>query len=144
MAERLGTYYPDQVALIACGILVSGYASGTFITVERTEDSFKLQKGADGEGVRTRTNNRSGTITFTLLQSSLTNILLSALMTLDETSAGGDGILPSLLKDNSGTTLAKAEESWLTKPSNIEYADDGTNREWVITCNALDTVVGGN
>jgi hypothetical protein len=140
----LGTYQPDQVALIAVGVPITGYAPGTFITAERNEDSFALSVGADGDACRTRTNNLSGRITFTLLQSSASNILLSAIANTDERSPAGDGILPSTVKDNSGTTLLTAENSWIVKPANVEYSNETTNREWVVETNELNMLVGGN
>lgn len=140
----LGTYQPDQVALIAVGVPVTGFAPGTFITAERNEDSFSLSVGSDGDACRTRTNNLSGRITFTLLQSSASNILLSAIANTDERSPAGDGILPSTVKDNSGTTLLLAENSWIVKPANVEYSNEATNREWVVETNELNMVVGGN
>jgi hypothetical protein len=140
----LGTYDPAQVALIAVGVPVTGFAPGTFIVAERNEDSFNLTIGSDGEGCRTRTNNKSGRITFTLQQSSVTNVLLSAALLLDENTPAGDGILPSGVKDNTGTTLVFAELSWLVKPSNVEYSNEATTREWIIETDNLQMGVGGN
>jgi hypothetical protein len=140
----LGTYRPDQVALIAVGVPVTGFAPGTFITAERNEDSFTLSVGSDGDACRTRTNNLSGRITFTLLQSSASNILLSAIANTDERSPAGDGILPSTVKDNSGTTLLTATKSWIVKPASVEYSNEATNREWVVETHELNMLVGGN
>jgi hypothetical protein len=140
----LGTYSADQVALIAVGVPISGYAPGTFITVERNEDSFSLSVGSDGDACRSRTKNFSGKITFTLLQSSNSNLLLSALANADERSPLGDSIAPSTIKDLTGTTLVTAEKSWLVKPANVEYSNEITNREWVVETNELNMLIGGN
>lgn len=140
----LGTYYPDQVSLQACGIPISGFAPGTFITVEYNEDAFTLQIGSDGEGCRTRSNNRSGKITFTLQQSSIANLALSALHNVDRRTPAGDGIAPSLIKDNSGTTVISAEKSWILKMANVEFSNETTGREWVIETDDLNVLVGGN
>lgn len=144
----LGKYDPSQVALIAVGVPVTGYAPGTFIVAERNEDSFNLTIGSDGEGCRTRTNNRSGRITFTLQQSSITNQLLSTALNLDENTPAGDGIAPSLIKDNTGLptaqTFVNAPESWLVKPANVEYSNEATTREWIVETDNLIMNVGGN
>jgi hypothetical protein len=140
---KLGTYLPDQVAFIACGIPITGFAAGSFITVERNEDSFEFTPGAwPGSGCRSRKNNFSGRFTFTLLQSSADNLKLSALIALDE--ATGNGIAPTTLKDNSGTSLYAAAESWIVKPANGENGTEVTNREWIVESNLVAMGVGGN
>ena len=144
----LGNYLPDKVALVAVGIPVTGFAPGTFISVERNEDGFSLQVGSGKESCRTRTNNVSGRITFTLLQSSAVNLLLSAAHNVDMNSPAGDGIAPSLLNDLSGipgaNTIIAAEKSWIVKMPTVEFANEGGTREWVIETDDLNTSVGGN
>jgi hypothetical protein len=140
----LGTYVPDEVSLIAVGIPITGFAPGTFISVEQNEDAFSLQVGSSGEACRTRTNNLSSRITFTLLQSSNDNLLLSAVFNSDQLSPAGDGILPTLIKDNSGTTVIGAEKSWIVRMPTVEFANEGGTREWVIETDRINAVVGGN
>lgn len=136
------TYNPADVVCIVSGIKVEGYADGTFITAARDNPSFTNGSGADGEGWRAKTNDKIGTITLTLLQTSLSNDALSALIALDE--ASGDGVGPFLLKDNSGRTLIQAETCWLEKPADSEFAREVTNREWVIKTDSLNPFIGGN
>jgi len=80
----LKTYDPAQVTIIFAGIPISGFAEGTFVSVERNEDSWALQVGADGEATRAKSNNKSGRVTLTLIQSSFSNDALSAVMAVDE------------------------------------------------------------
>jgi len=136
------TYNPADVTLIFAGIPIEGIADGTFINVARDNPSYNKNIGSDGEGVRAKSNDKSGTITLTLMQSSLSNDALSALSILDE--ASGDGVGPFLMKDNSGRTLCAAETCWLQKPSDVEFAREATTREWVFETDLLDMFVGGN
>ncbi len=140
----LHTYDPSQVTIIFAGVPVSGFGEGTFVSVERNEDSFALQVGADGEATRAKSNNRSGTVTVTLIQSSIVNDAFSALVALDENSPGGDGIGPLLIKDLSGRTLVAAETAWIRKPATVEFAREATEREWVIETDRLNIFAGGN
>ena len=55
-------YDPAQVDVIVAGILIEGYAAGTFVTVSRNSDTWKLKKGADGEGARAKSNDKSGLV----------------------------------------------------------------------------------
>ena len=62
----LKTYDPKQISVIVGGAIISGFADGEFVTTERNEDAFTLNVGADGEGGRVKSNNKSGRITLTL------------------------------------------------------------------------------
>jgi len=136
------TYDPAQVNIIFAGIPIEGYADGTFITVARDNPSWNSVVGSDGEGARAKSNDKSGTITITLMQSSIANDALSALSIVDEQS--NDGIGPFLIKDLSGRTLCAAETAWIEKPADAEFAREISNREWVIKTDALDMFSGGN
>ena len=136
------SYNAAEVSIIFAGIPLEGFADGTFVTAARNNDSFALTVGSDGEGARSKSNDKSGIVTLTLMQSSLSNDLLSAQALLDELS--GDGIAPLLIKDLSGTTLVAAETAWIRKPSDVEFSKEITTREWIIETNALDIFVGGN
>ncbi len=135
-------YDPNQITMVFAGILVTGYAEGTFITAERNEDGYELSVGAGGDVTRVRNNNRSGRVTLTLQAESPSNDLLSAQAILDEALlAAGLGVL--LVKDLNGTTVLEAEAAWIMKFANMENADTGGNREWIIECAELEMFVGG-
>ena len=136
------TYNPASVAVIVAGIPVGGFADGTFITAARDNPAFTNGSGADGEGWRAKSNDKTGTVTMTLLQTSLSNDALSALAALDE--ASGDGVGPLLIKDNSGRTLLAAQTCWIEKVADSEFARDVTNREWVIKTDSINVFVGGH
>lgn len=138
----LTTYDPKNVSVIIGGKIMSGFADGTFVTVERNEQAFNLKVGVDGEGTRAKSNNKSGKITIVLMQSSPSNDDLSAIAAADELT--GAGIVPSLVKDNSGTSLATALTSWVQKYSNNEYGKEVTTRTWIMETDELQTFVGGN
>lgn len=138
----LRTYDPKEVSIIAGGEIVQGYADGTFISIERDEDTWALQIGADGEGARSKSNNRSGTITLTLQQTSASNAILNALAQADELSNGG--VFSVLVRDNNGGSLAAAETAWIQKPSNQEYGREAGEREWVIRTDNLSLATLGN
>jgi hypothetical protein len=138
------TYNPADVTLSVGGKQISGYANGTFLKIERDEDSWAKDTGADGETCRTKSNNRGGKITFTLMQSSASNQVLSALAALDEISGGG--AVPVMVRDNSpgGKSLYFCEQGWILKPANSEFSKSATTREWVIDTGNLIVNVGGN
>ncbi len=136
------TYDPASLSIIFAGIPFEGFADGTIVTVARENPSFTMVTGSDGEGARAKSNDKSGTITVTLLQTSATNALLSELARLDELN--GTGIAPIMVKDVSGTSVFQAETAWIEKPADAEFAREITNREWVFKTDNLDMLVGGN
>lgn len=140
----LKTYDSKSVMMVFAGIPITGLAEDTFVNVVRNEESFALMVGADGEGARAKTNNRSGRVTFTVMQTSDCNDQLSALHILDENSSNGDGIGPLLIKDNSGRTLITAEKAWIVKTPDAALGKNIQTREWVIESHALVMALGGN
>jgi len=140
----LGVYDPADVLFVFAGIPISGYADGTFVTAERNNDSFNLNVGSNGDATRAKSNDKSGVVTFTLIQSSASNAALSAILAIDENTPSGDGIGPILIKDGQGDTLIAAETAWLRKPANVTYAREAETREWVLETDNLQMFVGGS
>lgn len=136
------TYDPAQVLITFNGFNISGIADGTFVQVARNEDAFTLQVGSGGEGVRSKSNNKSGTVTLTLIQSSDSNEILSGFAAADELSNSGSG--PLMIKDNSGNSLYMAESAWVKKVADSEFAKEAGSREWVLETDILNSFVGSN
>lgn len=135
-------YDPARVVVTFKGIPIRGYMDGTFVSVERDEDSFEKAVGAAGDVTRVRNRNRAGRATLTLQQSSPTNDQLSATVLLDEQTGLGYG--PLMIKDLNGTTLASAAIAWLVRPASVSFADGAEGREWMIDCAELTLAVGGS
>lgn len=142
MAVR--TYDPSAVSMFFGEILMQGFAQDAAITVEHDEDDWTLVTGVDGEGTRSKTSQRSATITVALMQSSETNALLSAARTADIAAPGGIGGKPLLIKDNSGTSLYSAQSCWIQKAPTAELNREATTREWVFRTDNLVAFHGGN
>ena len=136
------TYDPKQVAVIIGTRAASGYAEGSFVKVERNNDAFALMVGADGEATRAKSADKSGKITITLLASSDYNDYLSELALADELTGGG--IVPALIKDNSGRSLHTSATCWVMKMPTNDFAKDNGTREWVIETDELIMFTGGN
>lgn len=136
------TYDPKQVVLIVGGVQITGFADGTFITVRRNSDAWSLQMGVDGEGTRSKSNDKSGQIEVQLMQSSQSNGYLSNLALADELSNGG--IVPAMVKDNGGSSLHAAEQIYVKKTPDADYAREAGPRVWVLETDNLQNFIGGN
>jgi hypothetical protein len=121
---------------------MSGFADGEFVSVERTSDTFTKVSGADGIISRAKTNDRSGSLKFTIAQTSPSNDVLTGIAVLDELSNAG--VVPVLIKDNSGRSVFVSAFGWVKKPPTSEFAKDISNREWTLDLADLDVFVGGN
>jgi hypothetical protein len=138
----LKTYDAAEVSVIVGSRPLKGFAEGSFVSVERDEDSWTKHVGADGEVTRAKSNNLSGTITITLMQASEDNAFLAGLAQADEIAK--TGVVPVLIRDASGSSLHTAEEAWISKPATAEYGKEAGEREWVIHCAELITAPAGN
>lgn len=137
------TYDPASVIVTWGSLTISGFAPETFCNVERAEDAVTTTVGADGFGCHTINRNRSGTVTVTLMQSSLTNSALSRLANLDEQT--GDVSYPLVVKDiRSDATLCVAHASKIKKMPASAFGKELGTREWMFTSVKIDISVGGN
>jgi hypothetical protein len=123
------------------GIALSGYSEGTFIMVEREEDSYTKVVGSDGKVTRSKNANKSGSIALTLKASSASNDVISGFSAKDEID--GSGVFMVIVKDNSGRSIHSGK-GWIRKPANAEYAKEVSDREWTFDIANLMTFQGGN
>lgn len=131
------TFDPKQVSVIVGVRPVSGFADGTFVTATRDEDAFSKKVGADGEVARTKSNNRTGSVVVTIMQTSKDNDFFSGL------EAAGT-VVPIFIRDASGRTLVAAEEAWVKKVADVEFGKESGDRAWTFDCGDIQSFVGGN
>jgi hypothetical protein len=124
------TYDPGQVVITFGNIaLTGGFGEDSFAKFEPADKLFTAKVGASGEVVRSRSRNRMGTFTVTLMQSTIINDLLSAVAAADALT--GDGVLPFQVKDLNGTTLLTSHNAWIEDRPHSEWAKEAGEREWV-------------
>jgi hypothetical protein len=137
----LTNYVPKDVIITWGSDHVTGFADGSFVTADRSEDTWSIKVGADGEAVRVRNANKSGTIKLTLLQSSPANDVFASGHRVDERT--GQGAKTLQVKDLNGTTLCTAALAWVKKPAAAAYGKEATDREWTLETHELDIFTGG-
>lgn len=140
MAVR--TYDPKQCLVTIGGVPMGGFADGTFVSIERTSDTFTKVSGADGIVSRSKTNDKSGTLTLTLAQTSPSNDVLTGYAKLDELSNAG--IIPVTVKDISGRSTYASGFGWVKKPPTGEFGKEISDREWSLDMADLEIYTGGN
>ena len=138
----VNTYDPAEVALIVGGVPITGLADGTFLSISRDEQAYSKVTGADGTTSRAKSNNRAGTMTFTLKQTSPANDVLTGFMVADETS--NNGVVPVLVKDRLGNSVAATSAAWVQQAPDQGFSKEIEEREWVLDCGTIDIFIGGN
>lgn len=123
---------------------IKGFAEDAAISLEHDEDHWSHQVGVDGEGTRSKTSNKSATLTVSLMQSSDSNDLLSIEAGLDEIAPGGTGGKALLIKDEGGSSVYAAESAWIQRRPTAEFNRDASVREWVIRIDNLIAFHGSN
>ncbi len=129
------TYDPQRVLIILGAAPVSGFADGTYVTIEQDGESFTKKVGADGEVARTRMASRMATMALTLMATSTFNAILSALH-------AADAIFPVLVKD--GANIISSAEGWVEKPPAFERGTEVGDAQWTIALAKWVPVFGGN
>ena len=136
MSDVTTDYSAKATAVIVNGLELDGKGE-TFASFSQNEDDYTLTVGADGESVFSETNNRSGQLDVTLLQSSASNDTLSELR---NTKA----VFPVIVRDTKGRTLLSCEKGRIMKPADIEFARDAGERTWSIISGSWYQEQGGN
>lgn len=137
----LHTFDPAELSVVYGSHIVRGFSEEQ-VTVTRDNPAFEMVIGADGEATRVKSNDRSGSVTITLQQSSPSNDFLSSIALADELS--NTGLLPLLIKDNLGTSLYSAVSAYIEQIPEAAYGKTNNDRVWTIRTDNLIAFVGSN
>lgn len=132
------TYNMNEIEFSVAGIPIQGGGENDFLSIERDEDAFTKVIGADGEAVRSKTNNLGGRVMLTLRVTSPINGILQGMALIDEET--GAVVVPlNILVPANGLEIF-AEESWLLRMPNIPLGKTVGEVQWTFDCAALRQV----
>lgn len=137
----LRTFDPKEVSVILGEYIIRGF-SDDMISVVRDNPAWEMVIGSDGESTRVKSNDRSGTITITLQQSSPSNDDLSTLALADELS--NTGLRPFYMKDSLGTSIYTATTCFVEQIPEAAYGKTASDRVWILKTDNLIAFLGGN
>jgi hypothetical protein len=136
------SYNLAQVVITIGGLPLEGFGADDAVSFEPTSDLYENKVGADGEVTRSLNNDRSGTLTFTLMGTSLSNDIFNTFLQLTKAVGIGD-IFPIFIKDlRSGDTLV-AEQCWLNREADMSFGRVASEREWSCFAAKVTTSHGG-
>lgn len=124
------TYDAKDVSVIVNGIYLTGFADGTFVSYDKTEDGFAISIGAQGDTARAKVNNPLGTITVTLQQTS------PQVQMMNNLAKSGKLVEARVIHKGSNTEKVGGVQCFVMKPASGEYGSEISNREFTI--NVLD------
>lgn len=133
------SYSPKDVILTIGGYQVTGWQQ---ITITRAK-GIRTIKGIRGKHTRDISRDTSATLSFTLLQSTQANEVMSYIHETDLTE--GTGRISLILKDNSGKSVFSSDEGYITGYPTVTFTGQFENRPWEIFCQTTKSfIVGGN
>ena len=138
--SKVFCYSPKEVQLTFGSYTVTGWQS---ISITRSVDAFKPIRGIRGKHTRVRNADTSCMITIPLLQTSMSNDVLSKIHELDITN--GTGRIELTLSDLSGTSVFNSVEAYIVGYPEVVYSGEFEYRQWRIFCQTTGSyTVGGN
>lgn len=121
----MNEFDPRSVSVTVNSTIITGFADGTFIKVEKNEDNFKTYVGAQGEVSRSISADKTGKITVTLQSTSPSYIYLNSLSTQNID-------YPAYVSDlNTGITYG-GTSCRIVKPAAVEISKEITAREFTL------------
>lgn len=142
-ATDVKTYDPAQVQMNVGGSIITGFEAGTFISIVRNVNNFDWSVGPDGkEGIRTKRNDRSALVAFTLRQTSVGNLIMSNLANRDEVAS--DGVVPIQVTELGTDTRFVSGKGWIEKPADVEYSETPSGRAWQVRMAEVPFEIAGN
>lgn len=138
MAQTLRTYSPQEVVVTWSGFVqLTNFAEGTAIDVSRNVDNSQQLVGMQGDVGLTYNADKTGQLTFTIMQTGETNRILSAIQnTQDSTGTLIRGDIT--ISDPSGSYLCVARNCHIMTTPNVVLGDGQNSKEWVFYAERLD------
>ncbi len=129
--------------LLVNGIAITGFDEGDdVITLDRINDSADHKIGTDGEMTVSISADRSGLVSFRLMQTSDSNAYLSGLINGQENGA----FIPifTQFKDTRGNDLGSGTQGYIKRPAAMVRGTNANMAEWIISVERLDLLhLGG-
>ena len=120
------SYDAKDVSVIVGGVYLTGFADGTFVSYEKTEDNYAISVGAQGDPARAKVNNPLGTITVTVQQTS------PQVSYLNNLARSGKIIEARVIHKGSNTEKVGGTQCFILKEAAGEFSNEISSREFTI------------
>ena len=135
------TYDPKKIAITFRGNIITGIADGDFVEITG-DDGFEMRKGAAGDEDRINKNETGKDVNVTLMQTSISNDILSAIYESDAINNDGKG--PLQIVDLNGTSILYSAQAYIKKSPDTTKGDSLGTTVWNFRAPQATYVPGGN
>lgn len=140
-SNRTTSHNLDDWILVLGGQRITGFGDGDAIKITMLSDAWTDKAGADGEVMRSKTNDRRATLEVAVTQGSLAMAQLNALFAADEMTGAGSFAL--LLVDKRGTSRFSAADCWIVKSPDRTIGKEAADVTWMLRAGHLVATHGG-
>ena len=129
----------NNVSLLVQGQEMTGWPDGDDVIIaERLFESSEHIIGVDGAMTMFVSNDRSGTISFKLMQNSPSNALLTGMVTAQENNA----FIPvfAQCRNTQGGEFISGTQGYIQRPSNMQFGQKLVPVEWILVFERLDFI----
>lgn len=116
-----------SVSVIVDGTYLTGFGE-SMVEAEKAENNYEVKVGAQGDTMRTKTNNPLGTITTTLLATS------PQVAFLDNLANSGRLVPITVINSGPPKETITVTEAFVNKPASRAYGTDIDDREYEFQC----------
>lgn len=135
---------PAQFPIVFGGVQMQGFSENTMAKFEFDGESFSDVVGVDGEVTRSKNMDRRAKLTVSLMQTSDTNDLLSAMYNAGRLGTNGSDVAALRVEDLNGRLVITGAEAWIMDTPKPTYGKSGSEYEWVIRIANCEAFFGGN
>ena len=142
MASDILTYSPSDVKLILCGYILTGVVSVS--VAWKGAKPFTVIRGIRGKHTRVYNPDLYATVTVETLQTSITNDILTSIVTQDRKT--GSARLEFSVVDTAGSTSFQSTQCFVSSFPDTTLTTDVGTYKWEFECLTFidGTSVGGN
>jgi hypothetical protein len=137
-------FSPDQFHVVFAGVTMQGFSEDSMCSLEFDSESFSDVVGVDGEVSRSKNMDRRAKLTISLMQTSATNDLLSAIYTAQRLGANGSDVAAMRIEDLNGRLVIAGAESWIMDTPKPKYGKSASEYEWIIRIANCEAFFGGS
>lgn len=140
----INTYNPSDILLSINDFQITGFANDQFIELNQNSRYYRLVRGIRGKSTRIHSRDRSGYLTFSVMQTHPDNEILSKISALDDLNFTGR--LNITINDLGGQTGIQLGDAFIEGQPDIGFSSKNTTaRSWKINYQYLTRYhVGGN
>lgn len=131
MPNLMGSYSPNDVSVIVNGVPITGFADGSFVQASFDTEAATMTEGADGfAAVAMKKGNRKMTVALSLMQTSMANNVLQALLAAQQAAAFAGNYPSVVILNAQGGELVQIPRAIIGKEPDITYSGEIESREW--------------